>query len=100
MKNFPGYYFWMVIMGEGFKPMDFFYYPDDPAILFLKGSKQAEYNVIYRNDLSFVFLLNLVACIITKKVAVKLYSSPEWEKGENERYEYKRNCKTYFRPES
>ena len=41
--------------GEGFKPMDFFYYPDDPAILFLKGSKQAEYNIIHRNDLPFVF---------------------------------------------
>ena len=35
--------------------MDFFYYPDDPAILFLKGSKQAEYNVIHRNELPFVF---------------------------------------------
>lgn len=45
----------MVIMGEGFKPMDLFYYPDDPAILFLKGSKQAEYNVIHRNELPFVF---------------------------------------------
>ena len=55
MKNFPGYYLWMVIMGEGFKPMDLFYYPDDPAILFLKGSKQAEYNIIHRNDLPFVF---------------------------------------------
>ena len=41
--------------GEGFKPMDCFYYPDDPAILFLKGSKQAEYNIIHRNDLPFVF---------------------------------------------
>ena len=41
--------------GEGFKPMDCFYYPDDTAILFLKGSKQAEYNIIHRNDLPFVF---------------------------------------------
>ena len=55
MKNFREYYLWMVIMGEGFKPMDLFYYPDDPAILFLKGSKQAEYNVIHRNELPFVF---------------------------------------------
>ena len=29
--------------------------PDDPAILFLKGSKQAEYHIIHRNDLPFVF---------------------------------------------
>ena len=42
-------------MGEGFKPMDLFCYPDDPAILFLKGSKQAEDNIIHRNDLPFVF---------------------------------------------